>query len=301
MAIVGPTAVGKSAVCFALAKEYDLEIVSADSMQVYKKLDIGTAKPSLKEREEVPHHLVDLVEPWENFNLSTYQRLALSAIAGIHNRGKLPLLSGGTGLYVRAVLEDYLFGQRSSDPQVRRELARLSTLDLAAKLRQVDPAAASRLHLNDRRRLERALEVYLVTGSTISQQQAHMTRKKRYRSVVFCLTRQRAELYRRIEERVDQMLAEGLLDEARMLFQLSIDANHTARQAIGYKEFFPYFRGDCSLEEAVVTLKRNTRHYAKRQLTWFRREDVVWLNLTELGPQQALSKIKAAVDCILSR
>lgn len=299
IAIVGPTAVGKSAIAFSLAKEYNAEIVSADSMQVYKHLDIGTAKPSQKEREEVPHHLVDLVEPWESFDLSTYQQLALSAIADIHSRGKLPLLTGGTGLYVRSVLEDYLFTQKSSDPQVRDELSQMSAAEIQAKLSQVDPATASRLHLNDRRRLERALEVYLVTGKPISQQQSQMSRKKRYHSLAFCLTRTRPELYQRVERRVDQMVEEGLLQEAKMLYELNLNSQHTAMQAIGYKEFFPFFRGECSLEDAISILKRNTRRYAKRQLTWFRQEDVIWVDLTQLGMEGAKEQIANSINSSL--
>lgn len=282
---------GKSALALAVAKEFSAEIVSADSMQIYKKLDIGTAKPSPQEREEVPHHLLDVVEPWESFDLSTYQKLALGAISDIHRRGKLPLLSGGTGLYVRSVLEDYLFTEESSAPSIRSELSQMSTVDLLAKLKAVDPKSALRLHPNDRRRLERALEVYLVTGKPISQQQSQMSRKKRFHSLTFCLTRSRPELYRRVEQRVDQMIQEGLLDEARMLYDLTSAPQQTAMQAIGYKEFFPFFRGECSLEDAISILKRNTRRYAKRQLTWFRREDVIWLDLTELGEEGTTNKI----------
>ena len=277
---MGPTAVGKSAIALSLAREYGAEIVSADSMQVYKRLDIGTAKPTLNEREEVPHHLLDLIEPWENFDLSSYQKLALTTIGEIHNRGKLPLLTGGTGLYVRAVLEDFLFVAKSSDPVVRAKLSQKSSSDLHAMLKRVDLQAAKRLHPNDRRRIERALEVYLVTGKPISQQQAQMSHKKRFNSITFCLTRKRAELYRRIERRVDEMLKAGLLEEARMLFELNPDS--TAMQAIGYKEFFPYFRGECSLDEATLILKRNTRRFAKSSSPGSK-EDVIWIDLTQLG------------------
>lgn len=287
---------GKSALALAVAKEFSAEIVSADSMQIYKKLDIGTAKPSPQEREEVTHHLLDVVEPWESFDLSTYQKLALGAISDIHRRGKLPLLSGGTGLYVRSVLEDYLFTEESSAPSIRSELSQMSTVDLLAKLKAVDPKSALRLHPNDRRRLERALEVYLVTGKPISQQQSQMSRKKRFHSLTFCLTRSRPELYRRVEQRVDQMIQEGLLDEARMLYDLTSAPQQTAMQAIGYKEFFPFFRGECSLEDAISILKRNTRRYAKRQLTWFRREDVTWVDLTELNEEGAIKMIREIIN-----
>ena len=201
---------GKSAFALALAQELGAEIVSADSMQVYRKLNIGTAKPSPEEQQLVPHHLIDLVEPWENFDLAKYQQLALSAIGDIHSRGKLPLLTGGTGLYVRAVLEDYLFPQKSADKNVRAQLESFTTEQLYARLEEVDPDSALRLHPNDRRRIERAVEVFLVTGKPISQQQAQMSRKKRYRSLAFCLTRERSELYERINKRVDLMMEQGL-------------------------------------------------------------------------------------------
>ncbi|NLC46624.1 MAG: tRNA (adenosine(37)-N6)-dimethylallyltransferase MiaA [Firmicutes bacterium] len=290
---------GKSAFALALAQELGAEIVSADSMQVYRKLNIGTAKPSPEEQQLVPHHLIDLVEPWENFDLAKYQQLALSAIGDIHSRGKLPLLTGGTGLYVRAVLEDYLFPQKSADKNVRAQLESFTTEQLYARLEEVDPDSALRLHPNDRRRIERAVEVFLVTGKPISQQQAQMSRKKRYRSLAFCLTRERSELYERINKRVDLMMEQGLLAEAKMLYELKLDDSHTAMQAIGYKEFFPYFRGECTLEEAVSILKRNTRRYAKRQLSWFRQEDVVWLNLTGLSGEEVMRQLKELAAQIL--
>lgn len=295
IAIVGPTAVGKSELALTLAKKYHGEIIALDSMQIYRGLDIGTAKPTLKEQQAVPHHLFDLVEPWEPFDLAQYQELALATIAEIHSRGKIPFLVGGTGLYLRAVLYDFLFSEESSDPKLRAELESQETEVLYQELQKVDPETAARLHPNDRRRIVRGVEVYLVTGEPISARQAQTTKRERFGSLIFCLTRKRSELYQRINLRVDKMLELGLLAEAEELYKLDQTMETTARQAIGYKEFFPYFRGEYSYEEAVRILKRNTRRYAKRQLTWFRKEDPIWIDLTE-GEEQAKGRMERAIE-----
>ncbi|HHW14968.1 MAG TPA: tRNA (adenosine(37)-N6)-dimethylallyltransferase MiaA [Firmicutes bacterium] len=282
LAIVGPTAVGKSEVAVEVARIIDGEIVSADSMQVYRGLDIGTGKLSPAERGGVPHHLLDVVEPEETYSVARYEREALAAIAAIHRRGRVPLLVGGTGLYYRAVVRDYLFEGPGADPELRARLAdeaqREGAPALHRRLAEIDPVAAGRIHPNDLRRIIRALEVYILSGVPLSQQQQG-SEEPRFDLVAVGLTAPRGVLYARIERRVDAMLAKGLLAEVRTLVDRGLESWLTSIQALGYKEFLPYLRGEEDLATAVVRLKRETRRYAKRQLTWFRREPHVhWLD-----------------------
>ncbi|MBO2518887.1 tRNA (adenosine(37)-N6)-dimethylallyltransferase MiaA [Limnochorda sp.] len=292
LVVVGPTAVGKTAVLLELAPRLDGEVVSADSMQVYRGLDVGTAKPSPAERQRVPHHLIDVADPGERFTVARYQRLARQAIAEIHRRGKLPILSGGTGLYIQAVLEPLLFPDEGEDLELRARLAREAEEQgpeaLYRRLAQVDPEAAQRLAPRDLRRVIRALEVYERTGRPITelQREARQQAAPAYRTLKIGLTRPRPKLYARIEARVDQQLANGLVDEARRLLErvraagASRAGEKTALQALAYKELFPYLEGQESLEQAVERLKRATRRYAKRQLTWFRRDpEIHWIDL----------------------
>ncbi len=282
LAVVGPTAVGKSDVAVLLAQRLNGEVVSADSMQVYRGLDIGTGKLPPGERGGVPHHLIDVVEPQEPFNVAQYEGLALEAIAGIHARGRLPLLVGGTGLYYRAVVRPYLTTGTGPDPELRARLAgeasALGVERLHRRLAEVDPVSAGRLHPHDLRRIIRALEVYTLTGVPLSAQQ-NASPEPRFDLVSVGLTAPRDVLYRRIDARVDRMLAKGLVEEVRSLVQRGLADWLTAVQALGYKEFFAYLRGEEELSTAVARLKQETRRYAKRQRTWFRRESGVrWLD-----------------------
>lgn len=296
LVIVGPTAVGKTQLAIMVAKMVDGEIISADSMQVYRDMDIGTAKPSLEERAGVPHHLIDIVPPSRDFTVAEYQELAEIAIADINKRGKVPILTGGTGLYVRAVIDGFDF-PGSEDLALREKLAEYARVHgqdaLHQKLAEVDPVTAQRLHPNDTRRVIRALEVYQLTGVPLSRHLAKQEgRAQRHPAVMFGLTRDRQELYRRCDLRVDRMLENGLLDEVKRLLDLGFDPRSTALQAIGYKELIGYLEGEYDLEEAVRLLKRNTRRYAKRQFTWFLRDPRIrWINLDDVDWQEAAKLI----------
>ena len=302
LVIVGPTAVGKTAFCVLLGQRLKAEIVSADSMQVYRGMDIGTAKPTEPERGGVPHHCLDLVDPKEAFNVADYRRHALAAIEDIHRRGRLPILSGGTGLYVRAVVDDFLFPDRGADWELRRRLEeeaqRLGRAALHARLAQVDPETAARLHPNDLRRVVRALEVYERTGRPLS---AHLrearARESRFDLLIFGLTRPREELYERINRRVEEQIRQGLVAEVEALMRQGLDEGDVAMQGLGYKEIIAYLKGRCSLERAVAVLQRDTRHYARRQLIWFKADPRIrWLDLSQYDSlEAATAPVLAAV------
>ncbi len=281
--IAGPTASGKTALSIALAKELDGEVVSCDSMQVYRKMDIGTAKPTLAERDGIAHHMLDVAEPWEDFSVSRYCAMATPIVDDILARGKTAIIVGGTGLYMDALIRGNDFAPYPSTGR-REELEALADqkgIDaVLCKLREVDPDAAARLHPSDRKRIIRAMEVYLETGETIT---AHNEKTKaipdRYSPLWFALEDEnRQDLYDRIDRRVDRMLEMGLLTEIENLLQQGIPEKCTAMQAIGYKEFLGARKGDISVEEAAEEVKKSSRHYAKRQITWFRRnEKIHWL------------------------
>lgn len=281
--IAGPTASGKTALSIALAKKFGGEIVSCDSMQVYKKMDIGTAKPTIEEREGIPHHMLDVAEPWEDFSVSRYCKMASPIVDDILARNKTAIIVGGTGLYMDALIRGNDFAPYPSTGR-RQELEALADREgiesVLCKLREVDPESAARLHLGDRKRIIRALEVYLETGETIT---AHNERTKaipdRYSPLWFALEDEnRQDLYDRIDRRVDIMLEQGLLDEIESLLAQGIPEKCTAMQAIGYKEFLRARSGEITVEEAAAEVKQSSRHYAKRQLTWFRRnERIHWL------------------------
>ena len=281
--LTGPTASGKTALSIRLAKAHDCEIVCMDSMQIYRRMNIGTAKPTAEEMEGVPHHMIDVAEPDEVFSVARYQEMAEACIADIHSRGRRALLVGGTGLYLRALRQPMAMGDVSADEAIRAELEAIALEEngkqrLHDMLAAVDPTTAARLHLNDARRVIRALEVYRLTGVPFSQQPQIQT-ESRYRYRVATLTMDRALLYQRVEKRIDIMFRQGLVDEVRSLLDSGVPADAQAMKAIGYKELVPYVRGEASLEETDYLLKLNTRHYAKRQLTWMRREpDVLWVN-----------------------
>ena len=281
--LTGPTASGKTALSIRLAKAHDCEIVCMDSMQIYRRMNIGTAKPTMDEMDGVPHHMIDVAEPDEAFSVARYQEMAEECIAGIHSRGKRALLVGGTGLYLRALRQPMAMGDVSADESIRAELEAIALQSdgkqrLHDMLEAVDPVTAARLHVNDSRRVIRALEVYRLTGLPFSQQPQIQT-ESRYQYRVGTLTMDRTILYQRVEKRIDMMFAQGLAEEVRGLLDSGVPADAQAMKAIGYKELVPYVRGEATFEETDYLLKLNTRHYAKRQLTWMRREpDVLWVD-----------------------
>lgn len=279
IAIVGPTAVGKSALAIRLARELDGEIISCDSMQIYREMDIGTAKATRQELESVPHHLIDIKNPDESFSCAEYALLAKEKIKEICSRGKLPIFCGGTGLYLDSVIEIPSFSDQIKDEKYRKELEELSNHEgvdaLHALLFEVDPESAEQIHKNNVKRVIRALEIYHATGKRKSELDAlSKTQRPPFDARVFFLTyKDKDALYSKIEGRVDLMLEQGLLEECRALFEKGyLTSGSTASGAIGYKEFIPYFEGVASLEDCVRQLKLSTRHYAKRQLTWFKKK-----------------------------
>jgi len=273
LVVAGPTASGKTALAIQLAKKLDGEIVSADSMQIYWGMEIATAKPTLGELAAVPHHLIGTADPARRFSVAQYAPLAHAAIQGIHQRGHLPILCGGTGLYIQAVTENLCYAEVAVDENIREELRRRNSESLYDELKRVDPGSG--LHPADRKRVVRALELYHATGMTISEQNERSRKQPSpYTSrMIFLNVRNRQYLYDRIDRRADHMLANGLLEEAA---QWRKTATATAAQAIGYKELEPYFLGLCALDEAIARLKRETRRYAKRQLSWLRRAALEW-------------------------
>lgn len=294
--IMGPTASGKTQLAIELAKRLNGEIISADSMQIYKHMDIGTAKPDQHEMQGIRHYMVDEVEPDQEFSVARYQELALGYIEEILAKGKLPVIAGGTGLYINSLIYNINFSETVSDWELRdklkQEAEEKGNQVLHDRLREVDPQAAERIHVNDSKRIIRALEVYEHTKQTISHQQ-EISRQvpSPYRFRLIGLTMDREKLYERINRRVDMMLEKGLVDEVSKLVGMGYDKNTIAMQALGYKEILAYLRGDMTLEDAVYIIKRDSRHYAKRQLTWFRRlEDVHWVKTDEFADLAAILK-----------
>jgi len=272
VAILGPTAVGKSAVALQLAPEWRGEIVSADSRQVYRGMDIGTAKPSAAEQRRAPHHLIDLVDPNEPFTLAEYQRLAAAAIARVHARGNVPFLVGGTGLYVRAVLEGLSIPRVAPNFERRRELEHADALILYVQLQRLDPLAASKIDPRNKRRVIRALEVCEAAGKPISELQK--LNAPNYRVLRIGLTMPREELYARIDARVDRMIAAGLIAEVRALRARGYSADLPAMSGLGYRQIAAYLNGKTTREEAIRLLKRDTRRFVHHQYSWFRLDDV---------------------------
>lgn len=281
--LCGPTAAGKTAAALALAEHFDLEVVSADSRQVYRLMDIGTAKPTAEERARVPHHLLDVVWPDEHFDAARFAGLAVQSISAILARGRLPLLVGGTGLYIRALTEG-LTEAPGADPLLRRLLEAQAEAEgnaaLHLRLADVDPQAAALLHPNDRVRIVRALEVFELTGRPLSSwQQAHGFRKRRYRLLKIAVSPPRLELYRRIDARAAAMLDGGLVEETEALLRAGYDPHLKSLQTIGYRETIRLIEGKVSREGALAELQQATRRYAKRQLTWFRADsEMIWVD-----------------------
>lgn len=285
--LTGPTAVGKTDLSIRLAKAVGGEIISADSMQVYRRMDIGSAKIRAEEMEGVPHHLIDILEPEEAFHVARFKELAAEAVSEIAGRGHIPIVTGGTGFYIQALLYDIDFTENDGKTAIREELERLAAEKgphfLHQMLEEIDPASAEAIHENNIKRVIRAIEFYRQTGGPISlHNQTEREKESPYNFLYYVLTTERAELYARIDRRVDQMLEEGLVDEARALKASGCHQGMVSMQGLGYKEILRFLDGEISLEEAIYILKRDTRHFAKRQLTWFKRErDVTWLNLPD--------------------
>ena len=279
LAVVGPTAVGKSALAVRLAKKYNGEIISCDSMQIYRGMDIGTAKVTEEEKEGIPHHLIDILDPWEQFSCADYALLAKKTVDDIISRGKTPVFCGGTGLYLDSVLEISSFGEAYADEEYRHSLEEFARKNgpaaLHKALREIDPESADAIHCNNVKRVIRALEIYKCSGKPKSEvDRENKMIPPPYESTVFFLTCEDKELlYSRIEKRVDIMMEAGLLSEAERLYKDGVfEKSKTASAAIGYKELLPYLRGESNLDSCIAQLKLSTRHYAKRQLTWFKKK-----------------------------
>ncbi|MGQ9610659.1 MAG: tRNA (adenosine(37)-N6)-dimethylallyltransferase MiaA [bacterium] len=284
LCILGPTAVGKTELALRIAQRINGEIVSVDSRQIYREMDIGTAKPTTEQLKLIPHHVINCIMPDEYFSAADYQRAADKAIQKIQEDGKVPMLVGGSGMYFRAVV-DGLFQGPEADNEIRQCLRQqakeLGVSYLYDKLKNLDPKSAEKIHPNDLMRIIRAIEVYEKSGKRISElQQQWESEKPRYEFIAFGLDRPRNELYERINARVDQMIKDGLLDEARGL--LKYDRNMISMNCFGYKELFDHLEGKISLDEAIRLIKQNTRRFAKRQLTWFRKDKrIIWINLSD--------------------
>ena len=283
--IAGPTASGKTGLSIGLAKALYGEIVSADSMQIYKYMNIGTAKPTDKEKDGVPHHLMDFLEPSENFSVADYCQMAHKVIEEIHSRGKIPILVGGTGLYIDSLVNNVDFDQDDENHEIRKELEELAEKEGVEAvhniLKEIDPETAEKYHPNNLRRVIRAIEFYRVTGKRISDH-AKEEKTSLYDTVYFCIDWDREVLYDRINRRVDIMVEDGLVEEVKALLEKGYDKNSTAMQGIGYKEFYGYLEGSKTLEETLDEIKQSSRRYAKRQLTWFRRnKNIHWLTPSE--------------------
>lgn len=282
--LTGPTAVGKTKLSIALAKALGGEIISADSMQVYKHMDIGSAKITEKEMDGVPHHLIDVLSPFEEFHIVRFQELAKKAVEDIYSRGRIPVFVGGTGFYIQAVTKDIDFTEGEEDKEYREELSRLAAEKgnefLHEMLRNIDPKSAEEIHANNVKRVIRALEFYKENGFPISQHNEEQKQNETpYNLAYFVLNAPRELLYERIDRRVDEMMENGLMEEVQKLKDMGCRRDMTSMQGLGYKEILSFLEGEVPLEEAVRILKRDTRHFAKRQLTWFRREsDVIWVD-----------------------
>ena len=289
--LTGPTAVGKTALSVKLAKRAGGEIISADSMQVYRHMDIGSAKIRPDEMQGVSHHLIDVLEPWEEFNVTVFQKMAKKAIGEIRSRGRIPILAGGTGFYIQAVLYDIDFTENAEESSVREALERTAREKgaeyLHQMLKEADPEAAAQIHANNIKRTVRALEYFMQTGQKISEHnERERSRPSPYNACYFVLNDRRETVYERIDRRVDQMLADGLIKEVRTLKEMGCTRDMISMQGLGYKEILGYLDGEYDLDRAVYLIKRDTRHFAKRQLTWFRRErDVIWLNRQEFASE----------------
>ncbi|MBR5337332.1 MAG: tRNA (adenosine(37)-N6)-dimethylallyltransferase MiaA [Lachnospiraceae bacterium] len=287
--LTGPTAVGKTNLSIRLAKDIGGSIISADSMQVYKGMDIGTAKITPEEMQGIPHYLIDIFPPEHEFNVVEFKNLAEDALRECYDRSRIPIITGGTGFYIQALLYDIDFESAGEDKEYRDKLWHLASTEgpeaLHRLLGEVDPASAESIHFHNVKRVIRALEFHHLTGKTISRHnEQERNNTSPYNHAYFVLNDNRDRLYKRIEDRIDEMVSGGLVEEVSCLKDRGLTKDHVSMKGLGYKEIMAYLEGECSLEEAIYTLKRDTRHFAKRQLTWFNRErDVIWVNKDENG------------------
>ena len=299
--LVGPTAVGKTAASIGLAKALNGEIISGDSMQIFRGLDIGTAKITKEEMQGVPHHLIDIKEPWETFSVAEFKRLADEAIADIHDRGKMPIIVGGTGFYINSVLYEYHFGEADTDEAYRAELEQYAEAHgneaLWNILQEKDPDSAAKLHSNDTKRVIRALEVLHVTGIPASERQSTVDKQTmRYNAVYIALNMPREVLYYRINRRVDIMIQDGLEAEVRTALANGTEQDALSMTSIGYRQMIQYFNEEISFDRAVELIKRDTRHFAKRQLTWFRHDpNIQWVDKWGKTDEQVEAELLAIV------
>ena len=291
--LTGPTAVGKTKLSIELAKRINGEIISADSMQVYKDMDIGTAKVAPEEMQGIKHYLIDEFEPDEDFNVVKFKEYAVKYANEIYAKGKIPIIVGGTGFYIQALLYDIAFDKNEDDRTYRHELEELAKEKgnscLYEMLKKVDPKSCEIIHENNVKRVIRALEFYQQTGKKISEHNEEQSQNESpYNFAYFVLNHDRKILYERIDQRVDKMVEDGLLDEVKKLYDAGYGLDLVSMQGLGYKEILKIFEGDCTFEDAVYTIKRDTRHFAKRQLTWFKREkDVIWLNKPDFNDDES--------------
>jgi tRNA dimethylallyltransferase len=313
--LLGPTGAGKTRISTLLAEDLKTEIISADSMQIYRNMDIGTAKPTPEERRAVRHHMIDIIEPDETFSTGKYIEMVVPVIEDLHKKGKIPVVVGGTGLYIKAMTRG-IFSGPSADWALREELLSMEEEErgsLYDHLKKLDPMAAGKITPNDRRRIIRALEVCLRSSSSISIMQEKLTRPLPYEFIKIGITRDRKELYRMIEKRVDQMLRLGLIDEVKRVINSIGEMRRRRRdteqrgplpsmQAIGYKEIEMFFHGEVPLDEAIRLIKRGTKRYAKRQFTWFRKEeDIHWIDITGLhDSREAFLRIGSVLERLLA-
>lgn len=295
--ISGPTAVGKSEISVKLAALINGEIISADSMQVYRGMDIGTAKITRSEMKDIPHHLIDILDAKEDFNIVSFKTLAQDAIDEIYKKGNLPIIVGGTGFYIQSVLYDIDFSYVEESQKYREELALMAKENgneyLHDKLKKVDPVSAKKIHANDLKRVIRALEFYNQTGQCISEHNENESQNQSpYNFCYFVLSDDRETIYDKINRRVDLMIESGLVDEVRKLKESGLDSSYVSMKGLGYKEILEYLDGEISLDEAVYKIKRDSRHFAKRQLTWFKREkEVVFINRKDLSEEEILNEM----------
>lgn len=295
--IVGPTAVGKTELSLKLAKDLNGEIISGDSMQVYKTLDIGTAKATIEEQNLIPHHLIDIIDVTEEFTVSDFQNKARALIDEISSRGKVPIIVGGSGLYIQSVLYDYQFPNEARNEELTRELeaqVEENGIDqLYEELKNIDPDQAKKIHPNNHRRVIRAIEIYKTSGLTMTEIQSRQKITPLYNVQFVGLEMDRNLLYKQINKRVDLMLEAGLVNEVEELYN-KVDEFKQAMRGIGYKEFIPYFKGEQSLEDCIDILKRNSRRFAKRQYTWFKNKmDIPWYNVLPNNKEELYDTIKS--------
>lgn len=295
ISVVGPTAVGKSKLGVQIAKRFGGEVISGDSMQVYRSMDIGTAKVTEEEMEGIPHHMIDIKDPSDDFSVAEFQKTVQGLIYKIDENGKLPVIVGGTGLYIQATLYDFNFSETKKDDAVIKKLEEESrkrgVQHMYERLKSVDPEQADRIHPNNERRVLRAIEVYETTGKVMSDYQEEQPNVSPFQPIIIGLEMDRQQLYERINKRVDKMVDEGLVEEVRSLYDQGLE-DHQSMKAIGYKELIPHFKGEYSLNEAIELLKRNSRRYAKRQYTYFRNKmDVNWYEVTEENYKEKFATI----------